>query len=170
MMMAIERIDKLFAYNEWARQRVFPSLAAISEEAYFAEQPFFWGSLHRVTVHSYGAEWIWLNRIRGEAPTALPSPDQFPSLAALREDWDPLREEWRDLVSLLSEEDLAETFHYRNTAGQHYSILLGDLLHHVVNHATEHRSQITPVVFQLGYPTEALDYSQFAGTFYPEES
>ena len=168
--MAVASMDKLYAYNEWAWQRVFPSLAAISAEAYFAERPFFWGSLHRVTVHSYGAEWIWLSRIRGETPTSLPSPDQFSSLTALRDAWDPLREEWRSFVSTLSEAALDKTFHYRNTAGQRYSILLGDLLRHVVNHATEHRSQITPIVFQLGHPTEALDYSAFAGTLHVDES
>ncbi|MBX2998849.1 MAG: DinB family protein [Caldilineaceae bacterium] len=166
--MAVESVDKLFAYNEWAWQRVFPSLAAIHEEAYFAAQPFFWRSLHRVTVHSYGAEWIWLQRIRGESPPALPSADQFASLAAVRYVWDPLRDEWRDFISNLREEDLNKTFRSRNTEGRHYTILLGDLLRHVVNHATEHRSQITPIVFQLGYPTEPLDYSRFAGTFLEE--
>lgn len=168
--MAVANIDRLYAYNEWAWQRVFPSLAVIPEEAYFAEQPFFWGSLHRVTVHSYGAEWIWLHRLRGEKPTALPAADQFSSLAALRAAWDPLREEWRAFVAGLDAAALEEPFHYYNTAGQHYSLLLGDLLRHVVNHGTEHRSQITPIVFQLGYPTEPLDYSIFAGTIHVDES
>ncbi len=29
------------------------------------------------------------------------------------------------------------------------------------NHATEHRSQMTPVLYRLGHGTESLDYARF---------
>lgn len=159
---AAESVRKLFDYNEWAWQRVFPRLAALPDEAYFAERPFFWHSLHGLTVHCYGAEWIWLQRVKGTSPSALPSPDAFSSLAAVRAEWDPLRTAWRDFVAGLTSADLSREVHSRNTEGEEQWLVLDDLLRHVMNHATEHRSQMTPTLAQLGHPTEPLDYLAFA--------
>ncbi|MBI1298906.1 hypothetical protein GC175_28575 [bacterium] len=159
--MHINSVYRLFEYNEWAWQRVFPSLAAIPEAAYFEERPFFWGSLHKVAVHCYSAEWIWRQRILGSAPAAMVDPSKIGSLAELRERWDPLRAEWRSWVTTLNESDLAQIFHFRDTLGTPYNCSLNDLLHHLINHGTEHRSQITPIVYPLGFPTEPLDYIYF---------
>lgn len=160
--MTQNSILRMFEYNEWAWQRVFPSLAALPDEAYFAERPFFWHSLHGLAVHSFGADWIWLQRCRGVSPSALPSPESIADLADLRQRWDPLRAEFRVYVAGLSDEQLDKDFQYTDTAGKRYAFTLDDLLRHVMNHATEHRSQMTPTLFQLGHPTEQLDYLYFA--------
>lgn len=157
-------LEKVFVYNEWAWQRVFPSLAALPPEEYFRERPFFWGSLHGLTVHSYGAEWIWFQRVQGTSPTALPQADAFPDLAAVRARWDPLRAEWRSFAQGLTDADLAQVVTSQNTQGAPRRLVLADLLQHVMNHATEHRSQMTPILFQLGHATEPLDYSQFVAS------
>ena len=157
--MTQNSILRMFEYNEWAWQRVFPSLAALPDEEYFAERPFFWHSLHGLAVHSFGADWIWLQRCRGVSPSALPTRE---SVADLRRRWDPLRAEFREYVAGLSDEQMAAEIVYRDTAGKPYTFSLGDLLRHVMNHATEHRSQMTPTLFQLGHPTDPLDYLYFA--------
>lgn len=156
---------RLFEYNEWAWQRLFPSLARLPDRDYFEERPFFWHSLHGLAVHAYGAEWAWLQRCRGVFPSALPSADAeggIGNLAVLRQEWDPLRAEFRAYVERLTEQQINEEFVYRDLAGKSYRIVLGDLLRHVMNHATEHRSQMTPILHQLGQPTEPLDYLYFA--------
>ncbi len=160
--MTNSAILRMFEYNEWAWQRVFPSLAALPEAEYFAERPFFWHSLHGLAVHSFGADWIWLQRCRGVSPSALPAVESVADLADLRHQWDPVRAEFREYVAGLTDEQLVENFQYRNTAGKPYTFSLDDLLRHVMNHATEHRSQMTPTLFQLGHPTEQLDYLYFA--------
>ena len=159
--MHVNSVYRLFEYNEWAWQRVFSSLSAIPEAAYFEERPFFWGSLHKVAVHCYSAEWIWRQRTQSDAPTSMLDPSTIGSLAELRERWDPLRAEWREWVTTLTEDDLASAFHFRDTQGNAYHCPLGDMLRHLINHGTEHRSQITPIVYQLGFPTEPLDYIYF---------
>jgi len=155
-------IQRMFEYNEWAWQRVFPSLAALPEEAYFAERPFFWHSLHGLAVHAFGADWIWLQRLRGVSPSALPSRESVADVTDLRRRWDPLRAEFRAYVESLTDEQLAANFQYADTAGKRYQFALDDLLRHVMNHATEHRSQMTPILYQLRHPTEQLDYLYFA--------
>ena len=39
---------------------------------------------------------------------------------------------------------------------------MDDALRHVFNHATEHRSQMTPLLAQLGHPTEPARLCRFA--------
>lgn len=160
--MGISAVLRMFEYNEWAWQRVFPSLEALSDEAYFVERPFFWHSLHGLAVHSFGADWVWLQRCKGVSPSALPARESVTDLADLRRQWDPVRAEFRAYVAGLTDEQVAAEITYRDTAGKPYAFSLGDLFRHVMNHATEHRSQMTPTLFQLGHPTDQLDYLYFA--------
>lgn len=160
--MTKDAVLRMFEYNEWAWQRVFPSLAALPEKEYFVERPFFWHSLHGLAVHSFGADWIWLQRCQGVSPSDLPARESVVDLADLHSQWDPVRADLRAWVAQRAEEEFAQEIRYTDTAGKPYILSLDDLLRHVMNHATEHRSQMTPALFQLGQPTEPLDYLYFA--------
>lgn len=162
--MSVHSVERLFAYNKWAWNRVFPSLEAIPEEEYFAERPFFWESLHGLAAHGYGAERAWLQRIGGESPSQLPAASEFASFAELRDAWASLWSEWQEYVGSLTASKLDDTLEYRDTEGEEFELRMDDVLRHVFNHATEHRSQMTPVLAQLGHPTEPLDYGRFART------
>ncbi len=162
--MSVYSVGRLFEYNKWAWQRVFPSLEAISPEEYFAKRPFFWDSIHGLASHGYGAEKTWLQRIGGESPSSLPGASEFSTFADLREEWFQLWEAWQAYVGSLTTGCLDETLRYRNIEGIEYELKMDDVLRHVFNHATEHRSQLTPVLAQLGHATEPLDYGRFAMT------
>ena len=160
--MSVQAVKRLFTYNQWAWKRVFPSLAAVPAEEYFAERPFFWDSLHGLAVHGYGAEQAWLQRIGGDFPSRLALPSAFTTFAELQAAWETLWDEWQAYVDSLTSNELDRRLEFRNTEGVEMSILMDDVLRHVFNHATEHRSQITPTLAQLGHPTEPLDYARFA--------
>ena len=165
--MSVHSTGRLFKYNKWAWRRVFPSLEALTDEEYFAERPFFWESLHGLAAHGYGAERVWLQRIGGQSPARLPAASDFASFAELRTAWESLWCEWHDYVGSLTARGLEESLHYRVSEGNEIEIRMDDVLRHVFNHATEHRSQMTPVLAQLGHPTEPLDYGRFAATNKP---
>ena len=160
--MSVHSVERLFAYNKWAWNRVFPCLEAIPEGEYFAERPFFWGSLHGLAAHGYAAERRWLQRIGGENPPSLKAESEYASFAELRNGWESLWSEWQEFVDSLTASRLDDTLQFRHTEGDEYVLKLDDVLRHVFNHATEHRSQMTPVLAQLGHPTEPLDYGRFA--------
>ena len=46
----------------------------------------------------------------------------------------------------LTEADLARVVEYRNAEGAALKAPLGPLLHHVVNHATHHRSEVATMI------------------------
>ena len=102
------------------------------------------------------------NAFGGESPSSLPGASEFSTFADLREEWFQLWEAWQAYVGSLTTGSLDETLRYRNIEGIKYELKMDDVLRHVFNHATEHRSQLTPVLAQLGHPTEPLDYGEFA--------
>ena len=85
-------------------------------------------------------------------------PGDFAEFVEVETRWSAVRAEWHTYLDGLSEVDLPEIVDYRNTRGNGFSLPLQDVLQHVVNHATEHRSQITPLLYRAGARTEPLDY------------
>ena len=159
--MIADQMRKLFAFNTWAWQRVFASVEKLSDEDYHAPRQLFEGSIHGTLVHCLSAEYIWLSRVEGVSPKGLFDPEEYASFAAVLEHWQPVTVKWTNFVKELTAEQCSQVIEYRNTRGSGFSLLLVDILQHVVNHATEHRSQITPILYHLGVPTQPLDYMRF---------
>lgn len=162
--MTMNHIQRLYDYNDWAWQQVFPSLAQLDDPAYKADRGFFWGSLHGLMVHSMSAEYIWYQRIMGNSPAAMLDPADYADFTVVQAQWTEIDGKLRQFVATLADQDLAQQVEYTDTRGQPYATQLGDILLHVVNHATEHRSQMTPVLFALNVPTPPLDYIFFTRT------
>ena len=159
--MTIKHIQRLYAYNDWAWQQVFPSLGKLDDAAYKADRGFFWGSLHSVLVHAMSAEDIWYQRIMGNSPTVMLDPADYANFTVVHSQWAEIDGKLRQFVATLTDPDLERQIEYTDRSGQPFSTQLVDILLHVVNHSTEHRSQMTPVLFALNVPTPPLDYIFF---------
>jgi uncharacterized damage-inducible protein DinB len=143
-------IRDLYEYHRWANGRLFGFAAGLGEEACGRDvgSQFSMPTVTRMFGHLFGADWIWLNRWRGVSPTAVPGAG-FTSMAEVRRTWTPLEAEQRTFVDALGDADLGRTVEYRNTEGRAFQAPLGQLLQHVVNHATHHRSEIATMVTML---------------------
>lgn len=159
--MIANQMRKLFAFNTWAWDRVFDSVEKLPAEEYVAPRQLFEGSIHATLVHCLSAETIWLARCEGNSPEALFDPRAYADFAAVRESWQPVTERWQRYLEELNDESCAQLIAYRNTRGNGFSLPLVDILQHVANHATEHRSQLTPLLYHLALPTQPLDYMLF---------
>ncbi|MCA9958247.1 MAG: DinB family protein [Anaerolineales bacterium] len=159
--MIADQMRRLFSYNTWAWQHVYACVEKLDDTAYHASRSLFQGSIHSLLVHSMSAEQIWFVRCHGESPNTLFNAADFADFAAVRAQWGPIRHGWANYLQWLSDEDCKKFINYRNTKGQPYSVRQLDILQHVVNHATEHRSQLTLVLHEVGFPTEPLDYILF---------
>ncbi len=159
--MTLDTVKRLYKYNNWAWDEVFGSLEKLPDDAYKLERPFFWGSLHGLAVHALTAEWIWLHRLQGESPNAMLDPAAYEDFAAVKTHWLEVRAGWQSFLASLSEDDLQRNVDYRNTRGNGFTLAALDIMLHVLNHATEHRSQMTPELYALGSPTKPLDYMRF---------
>jgi uncharacterized damage-inducible protein DinB len=161
-----EGIAKLFAYTRWAYEKTFESLVPLSEEEFNREIGGSFGSIQGTLTHVYGAEWVWLERLHGRSPRALPEGQKGWTLPDFREKWKPVEAGHQAFVDRVTPEHLAQPLTYVNFAGQTCTYSQADALVHVVNHGTYHRGQIATMLRQLGHkpiPTDYLRYIDAGG-------
>jgi uncharacterized damage-inducible protein DinB len=148
--MSVAMVRDLYDYHRWANRKLYDFAAALGEGPCARElgKHFSYPRVTRMFAHLYGADWVWLSRWKGTSPTHVPG-DELTTMASVRQQWDPLEAEQQAFVGGLADADLARVVHFRNTEGKAYSAPLGQLLQHVANHATHHRSEIATMVTML---------------------
>lgn len=148
--MDLETLRDLYAYNRWANARSLEGASAVSASDFTKEVGGSFASLRGTLAHMYGAEWIWLERWRGNSPRSLPFALDFPDVAAIRLRWQDVEREQNGFLDALDPARLDEVLSYVNLKGETFAYPLRRMLQHVVNHATYHRGQITTLLRQLG--------------------
>jgi uncharacterized damage-inducible protein DinB len=148
--MSVAMIRDLYEYHRWANRKLYDFAAALGEETCARDvgPQFSYAKVVRMFAHLYGADWIWLSRWKGTSPTTLPGAE-LTTMAVVRGKWDALEAEQKAFVDGLSDADLARVVEFKNTEGKPFSAPLGQLLQHVANHATHHRSEIATMVTML---------------------
>jgi uncharacterized damage-inducible protein DinB len=153
----------LFAYNYWANQLLLKTAAKLSPEQFTAPAAgVSHGSLRSTFVHTLGAEWIWRMRCQeGSSPTALLSEQDFPTLDDLVQRWQTEERAMRAYLDSLQDADLARTLSYRRVSGTAAENILWQILAHVVNHGTQHRSEAAVILTRYGCSPGDVDMIWF---------
>ena len=155
-MVALATIRNLFAYNYWARDRQLEACAALSPDQFLTPGNSF-PSMRDTLAHMVGAEWVWLERLQGRSPAALPPAIEFPTLELVCERWRVLERGFLDYLARLREEQLLRSVAYTNFTAENWSYPVWMVLLHTVNHQTYHRGQVTMLLRQLGAQPAATD-------------
>jgi len=79
----LKEIRFLFDYTQWANHLILDAAEKLSDEERRRSVGVSHSSIHGTLVHMLGAEWIWLERWRGNSPTALWKEDDYPELARI---------------------------------------------------------------------------------------
>jgi uncharacterized damage-inducible protein DinB len=148
----------LFAYNYWATQRVLRAAEELTEAEFLAVLPGNERSIRSLLAHVLGAEWMWCQRCHGISPAAFPLETAFPTIAALRTDWQEQELKMRDYCASLSDADIERPLHYQNTRGMDYVQPLWQILVQIVNHGTQHRSEVAMLLTEMGHSPGDLDF------------
>jgi uncharacterized damage-inducible protein DinB len=161
--MEMELVRGLWDYHWWANRRLFDVAAALGDEATRREvgKPFSVPTLKGMFAHIYGADWVWLERWKGNSPTALPGEAELKTMADLRARWDPFETEQRRFLEAITPADLPRVVAYKDTRGNAYTSPMWQLLQHVPNHATHHRSEIATMLTMVSGsppPTDLILY------------
>lgn len=157
--MDISTFKKFYDYNYALHRRVWECIDHITDAQFVEEVPYSIGSIRNHMVHLTGVDERWLARLNGSpVPNALQYAD-FATRAATRARWEQAAQAMSSYISSLQNSQLDEMVHYdmpqRGGAKQN---LRWQILLHVVNHGTDHRAQILPVLHRLGAPTLEQDF------------
>jgi uncharacterized damage-inducible protein DinB len=152
-------LRKLYAYNDWANDRMIEVIAALSEEQFTRRIVSSYESIRDTLSHIAFAEWIWLQRWMGESPSNEWMKE--PSFAAVRDRLHAVRADRNVYLAGLRDDTIASTIQYRSTRGDQFTMLLGELLIHCANHSTYHRGQLVTMLRQVGATPPNTDYTPF---------
>jgi uncharacterized damage-inducible protein DinB len=159
--MNLEDLRNLYAYDEWANERILLCAAELTEEQQKQNVVSSFPSVAATIAHVVGAEWVWLKRLQGASPARPEEWTTYPSLPQLRERLSEIEGERRDFLATFDESRLGDLFEYRNLSGEAKRGRYCDLMLHVVNHSTYHRGQLTTMLRQLGAVPPATDLMLF---------
>ena len=161
--MNIQSIHELYEYNYWAFDRVWQSINQLDDQRFVSDLGYSFGSIRNQIIHLISGHHRWLTRLQLiEIPPHLDFAN-FPTRSLVRMKWDEAKDEFLDYVYSLDESNLDEAIRYQNpdrlvdTFYSRWQILL-----HLVNHSTDHRSQILTLLntkFDIDTPEQ--DYIIF---------
>jgi uncharacterized damage-inducible protein DinB len=157
-IMDLATIGAMYRYNSWATARVLDAVSPLGEADFTRDLKNSYGSIRDTLTHMVWAEWIWLERLKGVSPRTVFSPAEFPTVDSLRERFHAVATERSVFLDELTGERLNEVIEYQNLKGETWRYPLWQALHHVVNHATYHRGQVTTMLRQLGAEPLATDF------------
>lgn len=160
--MNLQDLRTLLDYHYWARNRLLDALDPLAAEQFTRELGSSFKSIRDTVAHIYAAEWAWYMRWQGQSPTALVPADQFPDVASIRAAWSAHETKMRAFVDALGDDGVGRVIDYTLLNGSTGSSPVGQMLQHVVNHASYHRGQVTTMLRQMGAtPAKSMDMIAF---------
>ena len=147
----------LYKYNQWSTAKILETASKVTAEEFLAPADFPHGGLRGTLVHALFAEWIWRNRWEGTSPAQRLRPEDFPTLDALRARWAEEEERLMRCVSNLTDERLNRVVAYKNTQGVPYERILWQMMAHLVNHGTQHKTEAAAILTSLGHSPGDID-------------
>lgn len=156
-MISADYARTLFAYNAWASARLLRAAAGMAPAELDAAPIPACGSLRAVFAHTIGAEEIWRRRWEGESPTGLPDPAEFPTIEAITARWEDEQRRWQAHLAHLADETLLGALSYTSLSGVPFHNPLWQILAHLANHGTQHRSELAAMLTALGRSPGDLD-------------
>ncbi|HEY1011817.1 MAG TPA: DinB family protein [Herpetosiphonaceae bacterium] len=157
--MRVHDIQTLYAYNAWANELILSAAEQVPAEQ-FASARLGACSLSETLVHLMVSESLWRLRWQGVDPATVAFPDSFPTLAAVRAQWQRENVALGDYLAGLSDALLAGTVTFQRPTGPDTRVLW-HLMLHVVNHGTQHRAELALLLTELGCSPGDLDFTRF---------
>jgi uncharacterized damage-inducible protein DinB len=155
---ALEQINTLFDYSMWARDRLLGAIESLDDEALRRmPESGAYGSIHDTLAHMAVSEWMWVRRCLGDAPGRLPRGEDFASLRVLINWWNQIHSETVAYLADLNDSTLNEDVTYTGPNGKTRTRKVWHMLLQVVNHQTEHRSQLGTLLGQMSLEVLATD-------------
>jgi uncharacterized damage-inducible protein DinB len=146
----------LYQHNLWANLRLLDACAALPDALLDAESPGSFGSIRQTLTHVVGGEERYASLLTGEATeNPIRRGAAFPGFADLRE---RSQRSGTRLIQLAEAAQMHHTIQVDNPQdGTVEEIPAMILLLQAINHATEHRTNITTIMAQHGHEEIGLD-------------
>lgn len=147
-----------YRHNLWANRQVLDICAGLGDEHVDAGAPGSFGSVRDTLVHLLAAEGRYVALLTGRMPeNPLRESDGFPGFEALRT---RAHESGETLIAIAAEargdQQVQQTYR-----GESYTMSVAIPLLQAINHATEHRTNVTSILAGRGIELPEIDSWSF---------
>jgi uncharacterized damage-inducible protein DinB len=142
------------SYSRWASMRLIEACRSIAKDDLRREVVSSFASILDTLEHIFWGDRLWLSRLQGSARTTLNDAGERYSVAELEPAWRAVLDEFEHFAAGAAPDALCR---HRNLSGDLYEIPVGQIVMHVVNHATYHRGQVSTMLRQLGRTPPSTD-------------
>ena len=146
--MRPDEIRYLFDYDRWATGKVLAELDGISGDLWSATGVVGERGIGSILVHQLGAAQRWRNGIQQTGEEPRPERESLLTVDDLRARW---REEW-DAVDAWLPTMSQDFLDY-----VHDGVAVWQMLAHVLNHGTQHRSEAAALLTDAGHSPGEID-------------
>jgi len=154
-------LTTLFEHNAWANLKLLGFCEGLNDEQLDTTAIGCFGAIRDTLLHIVGAEVSYVKRVNGKLPPQPFARGQFPGFAVLK---DAARWTSDELLQLaLSARQ--DTSVQERSPQELVEYKLASLMVQAITHSTEHRTQISAIITQLG-----LEPPDMSGWKYMEES
>jgi len=148
------------AYKEWQAKRLIAAVKELPREAFDVPRGSSHGGIKGTLQHMYGADFIWLRRLRG-IPVTRADVTMPETLGELEKQWLKLVAEWRSWGASIPEGGWNARLDYTMFDGSRRSNPVWQIVLHVVNHGTLHGGQVVAMLRQAGATPPQTDLIYF---------
>ncbi len=161
--MRSAEIRSLVEYMYWVNHRLLAAAEGLTADQFIAAAHPTTRDLRATLVHELDVEWSWRLNLQARpldefGPEAELQPNDYPTVAALREHWLRDEAEMRTWVSSLSDDDLDAI---PPSALSHDRRPLRDYLLHIVVHACQQQADAATLLTLAGRSPGELGYLEF---------
>ncbi len=150
--MNVEMIQTLHRYNQALYRRLWDSIDTLDEADFVREFDYSLGSVRNHMVHLIGVDRRWLACLHGQPFPPYLRTEDYPTRATVRPVWDETAAQVAAYVDQLDDAQLGRVLHFTTRSGPHTN-RAWEILLHMANHGTDHRSQLLRLLHDLGAPT-----------------
>ncbi len=157
--MNVDYIDTLYHYHYGMYDRVWDCIMHLTDEQFVQEVDYSIGSVRNHMIHVLEIDQRWIARLQEQILPEYLSPDEYVTRNAVRGEWDKAVSYVMNYVNKVDEGELARTmsFDFNLPTNKIYTSPVWQVLMHVANHGTDHRSQILRILHDFGAPTLEQD-------------
>jgi uncharacterized damage-inducible protein DinB len=155
--MNLHYVHTLYTYDRWANGQLLPAACKLTQEQFTRELGSSFPSVRDTLVHIISAQWVWLQRWKGNSLKRHFDTATFPTCEAIKSWLGEVENEQAKFLESLTQEALLAPLEYTNFEGKSFNEPLWQQMVHRVNHSTYHRGQVITMLRQLGAKAAQLD-------------
>ena len=158
-------LRELYDYNRRATEHVLDVAAKLTPEQWLAPGNAGRGSIRDTLVHQISAHkgWLawWDGSLTAEMARRRADVSNFPDVASVRAFWSTVEQSTQAFVDGLTDADVERVYSRPTPDGGIWRPALWQMMLHVANHGTQHRSEVAAMLTQFGHSPGDLDAINF---------